>query len=116
MKVNAKPSKEFFVNMISRDIDINYAIMELIDNCMDGAQRKPEADVRIELSTSKTEFKIIDNCGGMSRVVAREYAFRFGRPSSTNIEPRNEYETGVFGIGMKRALFKMGKKFIFQES
>lgn len=111
IKVNATPSKEFFVYMISRDIDINYAIMELIDNSMDAGKRFQLKNSIIKISISKDEFEITDNCGGITREIARDYAFRFGRPASINNENRSDYETGVFGIGMKRALFKMGKKF-----
>ena len=38
-KVNANPTKEFFISMLTRDIDIRAAILELIDNSIDGAKR-----------------------------------------------------------------------------
>jgi Histidine kinase-, DNA gyrase B-, and HSP90-like ATPase len=51
---------------------------------------------------------IIDNCGGIDIQIARDYAFRFGRsPKYAGIP----YSVGQFGIGMKRALFKIAKKF-----
>lgn len=37
-KVNANPTKEFFISMLTRDIDIRAAILELIDNSIDGAK------------------------------------------------------------------------------
>ena len=37
-----------------------------------------------------------------------DYAFRFGRPG--NVVPA-KYATGKFGVGMKRALFKLGERF-----
>jgi hypothetical protein len=37
--------------------------------------------------------------------IARSYAFRFGRPSEAPVTP---HSVGQFGVGMKRALFKLG--------
>ena len=37
--VNANPTKEFFISMLTRDVDIKAAILELIDNSIDGAKR-----------------------------------------------------------------------------
>ncbi len=36
--VKASPTKEFFVNMLVRDILLKQAIIELIDNSIDGAR------------------------------------------------------------------------------
>ena len=33
------PSKAFFVSMLTRDIDLQDAILDLLDNCIDGAVR-----------------------------------------------------------------------------
>src|SRR6202040_1758294 len=53
-------------------------------------------------------FEISDNCGGIPRNVALEKAFRLGRPEGNHDEL---VETvGVYGIGMKRAIFKMGRE------
>ena len=44
-RVNANPTKEFFISMLTRDIDIKAAILELIDNSIDGAKRlRPDGD------------------------------------------------------------------------
>ena len=53
-------------------------------------------------------FRIEDNCGGIPINVARHYAFRFGRTEQTPQLPRS---VGQFGVGMKRALFKLGPAF-----
>lgn len=37
--INANPTKEFFVNMLVRDIQLKQAVIELIDNSIDGAKR-----------------------------------------------------------------------------
>ena len=86
--VNANPTKEFFISMLTRDIDIKAAILELIDNSIDGAKRlRPEGDYRnlyIKIDFDKDHFLIQDNCGGMGIDIATEYAFRFGRSFYNN--------------------------------
>ena len=42
----------------------------------------------------------------MSLDDAANHAFTFGRPASA---PHNPYSIGIYGIGMKRAAFKLGK-------
>ena len=54
------------------------------------------------------EFTIADNCGGIPVALAKEYAFRFGKPDDAIADP-TPHSIGLYGIGMKRALFKMGR-------
>ena len=35
----ASPTKQFFVSMLTRDISLADAILDLLDNCLDGAMR-----------------------------------------------------------------------------
>lgn len=113
--INAAPTKELFISMLVRDVTLRDAIGDLLDNCIDGALRlRPDGNykglkVEIELDTVKGHFTINDNCGGIPVDIAREHAFRFGR---SQLKARHtKHSVGVFGIGMKRALFKLGKKF-----
>lgn len=53
-----------------------------------------------------SSFTIKDNCGGISFDDAVNYAFTFGRKEH---EDDNPYSIGVYGIGMKRAVFKIGE-------
>ena len=111
--VNASPTKEFFVNMLVRDILLKQAIIELIDNSIDGARtiRKDSqySGLKITVTFDRNKFIIEDNCGGIPLDVAANYAFRFGRPKT--VESKDTETTGIFGIGMKRALFKIGNVF-----
>lgn len=113
--IEGKPTKKFFIDMITRDISIEDAIIDLIDNSIDGASRlRPEKDssfegLYVKLILNKDGFIIEDNCGGFSLETAKKYAFRFGRPEEAETELNNS--VGRFGIGMKRALFKMGRHF-----
>jgi hypothetical protein len=111
--VDANPTKDFFIYMITRDIDTKAAIVELIDNAIDGAKRVRKdgnyGGLNISLDFNKDYILIRDNCGGFDVDTAIKYAFKFGRPS--NRETEKGFFTGLFGIGMKRALFKLGSKF-----
>jgi hypothetical protein len=111
--VDAYPTKTFFISMLVKDIELIRAILDLIDNSVDGARRLRASQgdyagltIRIELKPKS--FKITDNCGGIPIDLARHYAFRFGRPATM---PKTHRSVGQFGVGMKRALFKLGRHF-----
>jgi hypothetical protein len=110
----ADPTREFFVSVLGKDISLVAAIIDLADNSVDGARRLRPGDessfdgLFIEIKTSADRFSIKDNCGGISVSTAETYAFRFGHPTTV---PLPQYATGQFGVGMKRALFKLGNHF-----
>lgn len=116
-KALAYPTKSFFVKMITRDISLEDCILDLIDNSVDGAWRSEGSrpmglaqgvdlsKYAINISASADYFCIEDNCGGMSLDDAVEHAFSFGRKDD---EEQDDYSIGVYGIGMKRAVFKLG--------
>lgn len=114
--VKASPTKEFFLFMLTRDLDILDAVGDLVDNCVDGARRttrgkkgpKPLDGLWVRIEADKNHFRIRDNCGGIDVDLARNYAFRFGRVQ--DYDP-GDHSIGQFGVGMKRALFKMGNIF-----
>ncbi|MGO5116371.1 hypothetical protein ACTQ33_15410, partial [Candidatus Avoscillospira sp. LCP25S3_F1] len=39
-KAQGAPTKEFFVGMLTRDIELSDAILDLLDNCLDGVVRQ----------------------------------------------------------------------------
>lgn len=114
--VLASPTKRFFVDMLTRDIELQDAILDLLDNCVDGILRsnkvgldlkQPYEDFFATIEFDEHHFSIEDNCGGIPIDLAKRYAFMMGRP-------RDEGDTdiptvGMYGIGMKRAIFKMGR-------
>jgi len=117
VKVKASPAKRFFVEMLTRDIELKDSILDLLDNCVDGVMRenkgalqhnKPYDGFYAEIDFDKDKFSIKDNCGGIPKGVALDRAFRMGRPDK---ETDKDIPTvGVYGIGMKRAIFKMGRE------
>lgn len=118
-RITAEPTKRFFVEMFTKDISLEQAVLDLVDNSVDGARRSPkDGDFPLEgytvrISLNKETFRIDDNCGGFDKSTAREYAFRFGRDFDTpEIQARRASGAiGQFGVGMKRALFKFGPCF-----
>lgn len=116
-KANADPTKAFFVHTITKDITLEDCVLDLLDNCVDGAWKleggkpvglanaKDLVKYRIDIEIDADHFRIIDNCGGITLDDAAEYAFTFGRRQD---EVPERYSIGVYGIGMKRAIFKMG--------
>jgi hypothetical protein len=80
--VDASPVKSFFVSMLTRDITLEDAILDLLDNCVDGILRqKPEggsqpyAGYKATIEFNRDTFTISDNCGGIPWSL-HEYAFR----------------------------------------
>jgi hypothetical protein len=114
--VDAQPTKEFFVLMLVKDIDLVAAICDLIDNSVDAARElRPKGNLSglyARLMIEEARFSLTDNCGGMTVKKASTYAFRFGRPDEAGTPA--EHSIGLFGVGMKRALFKLGTKFVVQ--
>ncbi|OAP48781.1 hypothetical protein ATB98_20900 [Sinorhizobium saheli] len=58
------------------------------------------------MSFTPTKVTIEDDCGGISFVDARDHVFVFG---AADQESHQEDQLSVYGIGLKRAMFKLGK-------
>ena len=124
-KAKAHPTKAFFVRMLTRDISAEDCILDLIDNSIDAAWAATHATpktlevgrklakYKIQLTINKDHFVVSDNCGGISLDDAANYAFTFGRDS---LEGRTDYSVGVYGIGMKRAIFKLGTNILVRST
>lgn len=122
-KAKADPTKEFFIDMITRDIGLDECMFDLLDNSIDGAAKQSGPDANgvvsldgysADISVHKDKFSIYDNCGGISLSDATEYAFHFGRRHDAPKD--SERSIGLYGIGMKRAVFKIGKKINIKSS
>lgn len=120
-KANANASRAFFVRMLTRDISIEDCILDLLDNSVDSAWKRlgkkpltitggPDfSKIKIDLKIDSESFSISDNGGGMSLDSAKNYAFTFGR-NEPDPDDTAEFSIGVYGIGLKRAVFKLGTK------
>jgi hypothetical protein len=120
----ADPSKAFFIDMLTRDIALSVCILDLIDNSIHSLIAASKLDVsqhlisgtkagkisaQIDISFTPSKFTVEDDCGGISIKEAEEQVFLLGNPS----DERTQTGLGVYGIGMKRAFFKIGKQIAF---
>jgi len=113
-EIDVTPTRALFVEMLTRDIRLDRAVLDLADNSIDGAKRLRPGDqsdlsgLEIRIYLDSDRFEITDNCGGIGIEIAKHYAFRFGRAKGMKPTPG---AVGQFGVGMKRALFKFGHHF-----
>jgi len=110
--------------MFTRDIGLEDCILDLIDNSMDAllgtrninieseilAQSKGGVGTRtqkalIHLEYSEKRLSITDDCGGIRYGDAINEVFCFGHNPGA---PKRRL--GVYGIGLKRAIFKIGNR------
>ena len=124
----AYPRKSFFAQMFRKDISLEDCVLDLIGNSVDGfissrklrlseiasaiwdkkAKRHTTAGLpSIEITLSESRFEIWDNCGGIDLDDALNEVFNFGHSIGWN----KTESLGVYGIGLKRALFKLGDHF-----
>lgn len=116
--VDTKPTKEVVVKSLTRDATVEACIFDLIDNSIDAARERLSASSKdsqeetlpsdysgyaIALQFSSDGFKIADNCGGISVENLKRLVLRFGQRSEQAMG------IGVFGVGLNRALFRLGR-------
>jgi hypothetical protein len=117
-QVDTRPTKHVVVSSLTRDATVQACIFDLIDNSIDAARdaifaaASPEdlhilpasySGYEINLEFSGSRFLISDNCGGISKEHLASMVLRFGETSA------HELGIGVFGVGLNRALFKIGE-------
>jgi hypothetical protein len=125
--VNAQPTKRFFIDNFTRDLTLEDVVLDLIDNSIDSFIRLRKIDLNpdsllgndspfiekdkavINLIISPDRFVIEDMCGGIDIEYAKYEVFRFGRTNSSISS-----SLGIYGIGLKRAIFKIGRDIIIE--
>ena len=109
-KIDASPTKKLFIDILTKDISVKACILDLIDNSVDSYIWNEISDRReIRLNISKNQLEIFDNCGGIERDFLKTEVFRFGADIK-----RNKPTLGIYGIGMKRAILKMGETILME--
>jgi hypothetical protein len=109
-KITTAPTKRLFIDILTKDISVKDCILDLIDNAVDSYIWNGIEDKReIRLNISKDQFEISDTCGGIDRDFLKTAVFRFGADVV-----RNKPTLGIYGIGMKRAMLKMGKTIVME--
>ncbi len=116
-KIAGIPSKELFIDMLVKDLSLRDAIGDLVDNSVDAANKMASqfktdlSKFSIHIAFDKNHFSILDNAGGIEEEVARKYAFKLGKPKDYS---QGKHTIGQFGIGMKRAFFKLGELIVIE--
>jgi hypothetical protein len=124
---NAFPRKHFFLEMFTRDISLEDCVLDLVDNSIDALVRSNEFDPakeilevngaktrkaasdlpKIDLTLSTKEVIIDDDCGGIPPDIVENELFTFGHHPDASLHQ----QLGVYGVGLKRAIFKIAEKF-----
>jgi hypothetical protein len=122
---SAAPQKRLFIELITKDITLEDAILDMIDNAINNVLVREKVNLvesfdefiaasepspkfshyRIAIRIDSTHFIIEDNCGGIPYDAAKNTVFQFGRSTSVDAPVDT---LSVYGIGLKRALFKIG--------
>jgi len=116
--VDTHPTKDVVVSSLTRDASVQACVFDLIDNSIDAARDALEAagtlssdehglplsyeGLKIELSIDDSGIKISDSCGGISSSELSTMVLRFG------IRSNRKYGIGLYGVGLNRAIFKLG--------
>lgn len=100
MYANTLPSKKLIIDGITRDLPIEACIFDLIDNAIDAKYGNKQ---KISMSFNGYGFEIEDDGAGICYEKMKNEALRAG-----SVETHGE-GIGAFGIGLNRALFKLGK-------
>jgi hypothetical protein len=120
---SADVRKQFFTEMFTRDITLEDCVLDLIDNSIDSYLLKLGISIpqlifgpdqngakqelgKIEVTCNEHQIKVVDKCGGIPRDRAQDEIFCFGHDQSDLAG-----KLGAYGVGMKRALFKIGNEF-----
>ncbi len=122
-EAQASPEKRLFISLLTRDISLIDAFLDVIDNSINSSIKTENLTLRnvgdyrklltnqshrkvaeVRISISETMIEISDTAGGITFADAEEEVFRFGRAGDGNSGDR----LSVYGIGLKRAIFKMG--------
>ncbi|MDR3534612.1 MAG: ATP-binding protein [Rhodopila sp.] len=126
LNADARPEKRLFISLLTRDISLVAAFLDLVDNSVnaavepvsdrlktangyqqvfDDATVQPSVNVYLKLAEASVEVR--DNAGGISAATAEQHVFKFGR-SAEDADTRDRLS--VYGIGLKRAIFKLGRQ------
>lgn len=125
ISADARPEKRLFISLITRDISLVDALLDLVDNSINSAiimagadltrptdyiallNREPGDNIpTVDIHVSPETVTISDTCGGISLDTAQNHVFRFGRPADD--DDSDDDTLSVYGIGLKRAMFKLG--------
>ncbi|EMK3574109.1 ATP-binding protein [Escherichia coli] len=115
-------SSTFLEEALTKDITTLEAIFDLVDNSIDAArdwlilnncQRGKDSlplsysGFYVCIRIDEDSIRVLDNCSGIDRETLAKKALY------TNKLSKHEYGIGLYGIGLKRSMLKMGTTFSF---
>lgn len=107
---------------LTKDVTTLEAIFDLVDNSIDAARDwliankcnrgKDNLPLTYDgfyvcIRIDEDSIRVLDNCAGIDRETLTKRALYTNKPS------QHEYGIGLYGIGLKRSLLKMGTDFSF---
>lgn len=120
VEINSGVSPDFIEKTLTQDITTLEALYDLVDNAIDAArnhilQNDFEKDdsglpanyhgYKVHIRVDKNSVRILDNCFGIDEETLANTALY------TAANSNHAYGIGYYGLGLKRALLKMGSKF-----
>jgi hypothetical protein len=123
LQASARVAKRFFIDLITRDITLEDSLLDLIDNSIDSLIRTRQLDITanllqpppskidvtrlptVDVDITTQKITVTDHSGGIPLKLAKDEVFNFGKH-----EPSQIGTLGVYGIGLKRAMFKLGSE------
>ncbi|QXX81617.1 MULTISPECIES: ATP-binding protein [unclassified Providencia] len=122
LSIDTGVSSTFLEEALTKDITTLEAIFDLVDNSIDAArdllieQKCSRGDDNLPSSYSgfyiciridEDSLRVLDNCSGIDRDTLSTRTLYTNKPSE------HEYGIGLYGIGLKRSMLKMGTEFSF---
>lgn len=101
ISADTSPTKKLLIEGITRDLTVEACIFDLVDNSIDAKMEFDNGLIEIKLDGSG--FSIQDYASGIGLKEMSSNALRFGAVAS------HTEGIGAFGVGLNRALFKLGK-------
>lgn len=114
----------FFADTLTTDVELRDALYDLIDNSIDAARNVIISrtdyetdnfglptnyfDFEVTIKLAPKTIEVSDNCFGIDGSTIEGKVFYTGEKSS------HRFGIGYYGIGLKRALLKAGRKFSFE--
>ncbi|MFG0409405.1 ATP-binding protein [Pseudomonas sp. FYR_11] len=118
LAINFSADPDYIIRGLTSDVATIECIYDLIDNAIDAARKEilKRSDVKFDkhglpssyrgfeilVNVSPEQVSISDNCSGIDEESLSKRAFSVGSKSS------HRYGIGHFGIGLNRAIFKLG--------
>lgn len=119
-EIDTGVSADFLENAMTKDVTTLEALFDLVDNSIDAARDnllRNACDIgqdglptdysgySVKIRIDKNSVRVLDNCSGIDEETLSKRALYTNKPS------QHDYGIGLYGIGLKRSLLKMGTNY-----